>query len=130
MSSPVMMVDKGISIREAAEKMTQKNMGTIVVSSDGEPIGIVTERDFLNRIVSKGRDPDSTEINEISSKPLIFVDKDLSILEAMRVMRNSQIRRLLVREKDQLVGIVTDGDILRAVSISSLSSFSLLLRKE
>jgi predicted transcriptional regulator len=58
------------------------------------------------------------------------VDKDLSILEAMRVMRDNQIRRLLVMDKSQLVGITTDTDMLRAVSVSSLSSFSLLLRKK
>jgi signal-transduction protein with cAMP-binding, CBS, and nucleotidyltransferase domain len=128
MSSPVLTVDESVSVRKAAEKMTQNNVGTIVVTKNREPIGIVTERDMLNRIVSKGRDPESTRIMEIVSKPLRFVDKDLSILEAMRVMRDSRIRRLLVKDKDQLVGITTDGDMLRALSVSSLSSFSLLLR--
>jgi predicted transcriptional regulator len=130
MSSPVLTVDESVSVREAAEKMTKNNVGTIVVTKNGDPLGIVTERDVLNRIVSKGRDPDSTEMKEIVSKPLIFVDKDLSILEAMRVMRDNQIRRLLVMDKSQLVGITTDTDMLRAVSVSSLSSFSLLLRKK
>jgi CBS domain-containing protein len=130
MSSPVLTIDEHIIVRKAAEKMTQKNVGTIIVTSNDNPIGIVTERDILNRIVAKGRDPKTTKIKEIISKPLIFINKELSILEAIKVMRQNQIRRVLVTDKEKLVGIATDSDFLRAVSLSSLSSFSLLLRKK
>jgi acetoin utilization protein AcuB len=68
-------------------------------------------------------------MKDIMSSPLISTSPDTNILDAMRRMRENRISRLLVMEKDRLIGIVSERDVIRAVSIASLTSFSTLLRK-
>jgi len=69
-------------------------------------------------------------VKEIMSKPLITVTKDASILEAMRKIREKEIGRLVVKEDGNLLGIISEKDIIRTVSISALSSFSTLLERK
>ena len=129
MSAPLITVETGVIVRDAAILMTEKKIGSIIVTDSGNPVGIVTERDALARVVSLCRDPCETRISEIMSSPLITIPKETEILAAMRKMREDGIRRLGVTEDGNIVGIVTERDIIRAVSISSLTSFSTLLRK-
>lgn len=129
MSAPLITVETGVIVRDAAILMTEKKIGSIIVTDAGNPVGIVTERDALARVVSLCRDPCETRISEIMSSPLITIPKETEILAAMRKMRGDEIRRLCVTEDGNIVGIITERDIIRAVSISSLTSFSTLLRK-
>ncbi len=129
MSAPLITVETGVIVRDAAILMTEKKIGSIIVTDSGNPVGIVTARDALARVVSLCRDPCETRISEIMSSPLITIPKETEILAAMRKMREDGIRRLGVTEDGNIVGIVTERDIIRAVSISSLTSFSTLLRK-
>jgi CBS domain-containing protein len=129
MSAPLITVETGVIVRDAALLMTEKNIGSIIVTSAGKPVGIVTERDALARVVSLCKDPCETKISDIMSSPLITVAKETEILDAMRKMRGGGIRRLGVTDGDNIIGIVTERDIIRAISISSLTSFSTLLRK-
>ena len=129
MSAPLITVEIGVIVRDAAILMTEKKIGSIIVTDGGKPVGIVTERDALARVVSLCRDPCETRISEIMSSPLKTIPKDMDILGAMRKMREDGIRRLGVTDDGNIVGIVTERDIIRAVSISSLTSFSTLLRK-
>lgn len=129
MSSPVVTVDGEINVRDAALLMADKRIGSIIITDRGQTIGIVTERDMLERVVSVCRDPCETKTKEIMSTPLITVPKETGILEAIRKMRGNNISRLVVMDRSILVGIVSERDIIRAVSIASLTSFSTLLRK-
>ena len=129
MSSPVVTVDGAANVRDAAILMTDRRIGSIIIMELGKPVGIVTERDILERVVSPCRDPCETKMNEIMSSPLITISKDTSILEAMRRMREKKISRLVVMEEDELLGLVSERYIIRAVSIASLTSFSTLLRR-
>ncbi len=129
MSAPLITVEIGVIVRDVAILMTEKKIGSIIVTDGGKPVGIVTERDALARVVSLCRDPCETRISEIMSSPLKTIPKDMDILGAMRKMREDGIRRLGVTDDGNIVGIVTERDIIRAVSISSLTSFSTLLRK-
>lgn len=129
MSSPVVTVDGEINVRDAALLMTDKRIGSIIITDRGQPIGIVTERDMLERVVSACRDPCETKTKEIMSTPLITVPKETGILAAIRKMRGKDISRLVVMDRGILVGIVSERDIIRAISIASLTSFSTLLRK-
>jgi len=129
MSSPVITIDGEANVRDAAVMMTNRRIGSIIIKEHRQPIGIVTERDMLERVVSLCRDPCETKMKEIMSSPLITVPKETGILDAMRKMRENDIRRLVVMDDSVLLGIVSDRDIIRAVSITSLTSFSTLLRK-
>lgn len=128
MSSPVVTLDGEVNVRDAALLMTDRRIGSIVVTERGQPIGIVTERDILERIVGPCRDPCETKMKEIMSSPLVTTSKETAILDAMRMMRERGISRLVVTDGG-MEGIVSEKDIIRAVSIASLTSFSTLLRK-
>jgi CBS domain-containing protein len=128
MSSPVVTLDGEVNVRDAALLMTDRRIGSIVVTERGQPIGIVTERDILERIVGPCKDPCETKMKEIMSSPLVTTSKETAILDAMRSMRERGISRLVVTDGG-MEGIVSEKDIIRAVSIASLTSFSTLLRK-
>jgi len=116
------------SVKEASERMLEKGIGRIVVTEEGSPVGIVTKSDLLGRVIVKCRDPRDCRIGEIMSSPLISIDKNTPILDAMRELRNRKVRRLLVSDGEKIVGIVSEYDMINAVTISSLTQFSTLLR--
>ena len=128
MSSPVITLNGEVNVRDAALLMTSKRIGCIVVTERGKPIGIVTERDILERIVGPCKDPCNVKMKEIMTSPLITILKDATILEAMREMRERKISRLIVINGN-IEGIISESDVIRACSIASLTSFSTLLKK-
>jgi CBS domain-containing protein len=129
-ANELITIDGGSTIKEAAEVMLEHGIGSIVVTQDGKPVGIITKSDLLSRVIVECRDPRECEVTKIMSKPLISVDKDTPILEAMRILKNRKIRRLLVKDGEKLVGIVSETDMVRAVTFSSIAQFSPLLRKK
>ena len=118
------------SVKEAAEIMLEKGIGSIVVTEKGSPVGIVTKSDLLGRVIVNCRDPRECRIGEIMSSPLISIGKNTPILDAMRELRHRKVRRLLVSDGEKLVGIVSEYDMINAVTISSLTQFSTLLRRK
>jgi len=127
MSKPVITIEENTSAHDAAALMTKKGVGSIVVTQKGKPVGIVTERDMLERVVAKGLDASKVQIKEIMSKSLITIKGNLPIIEAIRLMQKKRIRRLLVIENKKLVGIVTQRDLLRALAFHVVISFRPLL---
>ncbi len=116
------------SVKEASEVMLEKGIGSIVVTEKGSPVGIVTKSDLLARVIVECKDPKVCKIGEIMSSPLIFIDGKTPILDAMRELRQRKVRRLLVSDGEKIVGIVSEYDMINAVTISSLTQFSTLLR--
>jgi len=129
MSSPVVTIDGEANAKDAALLMTDRRIGSIIITERAQPIGIVTERDMLERVVSPCRDPCDTRMREIMSTPLITIQRETGILEAMKKMMEHNISRLVVMDGDVLLGIVSERDIMRGISLASLTSFSTLLRK-
>ena len=129
MSSPVITVDGATNVRDAAILMNSRRMGSIIVTELGRAVGIVTERDVLKKVTVPCRDPCQTKVKEIMTSPLITIPQNLGILEAMRKMRDQDVRRLVVMKDDELLGIITDKDLLKAVSYSALTSFHTLLTR-
>jgi len=127
MSSPVVTVDIQTTAKDAANIMVQNRIGSIIVTEKGRAIGIVTERDMLESVLALGKDPITVRTRDIMSSPLVSINKEAPILEAIRKMRRHNIRRLLIMEDDHLVGLVTEKDILKAVALASLTSFHSLL---
>jgi signal-transduction protein with cAMP-binding, CBS, and nucleotidyltransferase domain len=129
MSSPVTTIDGEVSVRDSSQTMIDKQIGSIIVTEHDQPRGIVTERDLVERVVAPCRDPNQTKIKEIMSTPLITISKETGILDAMRKMRKKDISRLVVMDDGTLIGLISEKDVIRAVTISSITSFSTLLRK-
>jgi CBS domain-containing protein len=115
MTKGVLTIDKDKTILEAAELMTQKGVGDIVVLDGEIPRGIVTERDFVRRVVAE-RKPIDTKISDIMTQPLITIDPDDSLTMAARTMVNNRIRRLLVMKHHKLVGIIVVSDFAKHLS--------------
>jgi len=123
-------IEGSVSVKEAAEKMLEKGIGSIVVTEKGNPVGIVTKSDLLSRVIVNCRDPRECKIGDIMSSPLISINKNTPLLDAMRELRHRKVRRLLVNDGAKLVGIVSECDMINAVTISSLTQFSTLLRRK
>ncbi|MGD8566152.1 MAG: CBS domain-containing protein [Candidatus Bathyarchaeota archaeon] len=128
MSKPVITIEMGNTVQASAEIMSKKNAGSIIVTKKSEPIGIVTERDILRRVVAKGLDGSRMLIEEIMSKPLVTISENIPIIEAIRILQKKKIRRLLILDKNRLVGIVTQRDLLRALALHVIISFRPLLK--
>jgi CBS domain-containing protein len=108
------------TVFEAATLMSSHIGGCLVVMGGEVPVGIVTERDFVQRVIAK-KLPLDTKVSEIMSKPLITVKADASLREAARVMSNNKIRRLPVLERNKLVGIVVAADFVRNLGKMTVS---------
>ena len=127
MTKPIITVDKDGSVNEAAKTMSEKRIGCIVVTDAGTPVGIATERDILQRVVVEGLDVSKVKMKDIMSEPLITINGNMPIINAIRMMQKNNVRHLPIIEKGELVGIVTQRDLLRALALHVLISFRPLL---
>jgi len=91
---------------EALQTMAKKGIGSVIVTKNGLPVGIVTERDIIRRL-ARDRKVLDREVSSVMSKSLIHVSPETPILQAIRIMRRNNIRRLPVIEGSRLRGIVT-----------------------
>jgi len=107
MRRDLLVLDAGSSVYEASRLMREKGYDSILVSRDGEPVGIVTERDILYRVVAEGRDPKSTTLESVMSSPLIHVGENTKLFEAIALMASKGIRRLVITSGGKAVGLVT-----------------------
>ena len=114
MTKEVVTIETNKSVFEAAELMTSKGLGCLVVVIKAYPVGIITERDIVRRIVAKRASLD-VKVIDIMTKKLITIDPDTSLKEAARVMSTNKIRRLPVLKNNKLVGIVVASDFVRNV---------------
>ena len=106
-------IDADASILEAVEQMVEANVGSLLVTESGEVTGIVTERDYLRRVVVEGRTDRETPVHEIMSSPLIVVTPQTSVDECMALMTNRRIRHLPVVDAGEVAGIVSIGDVVK-----------------
>ena len=94
------------------------NVGCVIVTRKDDPVGIITERDFVTRIAAEGR-PLFTEVSEVMSLPLTVIDPDETVWDAAEIMRVKGIHKLPVQEGTKIVGIVTTTDIVKLCSYGS-----------
>jgi signal-transduction protein with cAMP-binding, CBS, and nucleotidyltransferase domain len=126
----IISIEGSCFISEAAKKMIENKIGSIIITEDGMPSGIVTRSDMISKVIVAHLEPGTNKINTIKSSPLISIEHDTPILEAMRFLRDQDINQVLIREGDKISGIVSEGDLIRAVTLCSLAQFSTLLHKK
>ena len=114
MTKDVVTIDASKSVFEASQLMSSKSVGCLVVVIKEFPVGIITERDIVRRIVATRGSPDA-KVAEIMTKKLITVEPDTSLKDAARLMSTKKIRRLPVLKNNKLVGIVAASDFVRNV---------------
>ena len=96
------------------EKMVRENIGAVVVVEHDQPIGIITKKDVLGRVVRTAKDMQKTLAKDVMSKPLISIEHDRPMKEAVELMCEHNLRRLPVMKKGALMGLVTERRLLEA----------------
>ena len=113
MSSPAVTAEENTPIDKTAQLMSDNRLGCIIITSkDGKALGIITESDFVTRVLAKNIQPGKLTANEVMTSPLITVDPDESLSEVARRMSQLNVRRLGVMYKGNLVGVISSKDIL------------------
>ncbi|HMK53809.1 MAG TPA: CBS domain-containing protein [Methanobacteriaceae archaeon] len=112
MTSKVITIDPKTSIAEAAEIMTDKDIGSLIIKSNSEPEGLITESDIIAKVVSKDLKASQITVGEIMTQNLIKIHPGSELNEAARVMAKNNIRRLPVVNNGVLVGILTSTDVI------------------
>lgn len=128
MTTRVCKADADENVQEVAKKMVAFGVGSAIIMKDDRPVGIVTEKDLIAKIVARDRIPSSVKVSEIMSSPLITIKPNTSVREAANLMIKKGIRRLpIVNNSGQLIGIITDNDILE-ISLD-LGEFAALVKE-
>ena len=111
MSKNVATISPQQSVAEAAQIMSQHNIGSIPVVQNGQCVGIITDRDITLRAAAKGANTTTTKVETIMSKNVVTATPQMDVHEASKLMADKQIRRLPIVENNKLTGIIAIGDI-------------------
>jgi CBS domain-containing protein len=114
-SGKVFSVEPNTIVYQAIEVMAQKNIGGLLITENGKLVGIFTERDYARKLILKGKSSKDTTIGELMTKNPFTVTRDSSIEECMQLMSNRRIRHLPVVEGDELIGVISIGDVVRFI---------------
>jgi len=114
-NAKIFSIEEGESVKSAARSMFEHDASSLMVTSNGKPVGIVTERDILRRVTVKGINPAKTPVKAIMSGPLITIKSDASLADATILMHLKKVRHLFVVDGGKVVGIFTDRDLLLQV---------------
>lgn len=116
MSKPVRVIARDKPLKEAVKVMDENNIGVLAIVEKDKPVGVLTERDILRRVVAKGLDISKVKVEEVMTNNPVTIDAESSILEATRLMSENNFRRLLVTKNGKLVGLVTAKDVIEVLS--------------
>lgn len=115
-NSSVETLEDSVDIQEAAAFMANKDVESVLVTSNGKVTGLFTEKDLVKRVIGPGKDPKSLTLGDVCSRKLISVHEDISCENAIKTMHFNQCRRLLVYRGDTFKGLVTMPGIASAMA--------------
>ncbi len=121
MKKKIISIDESETIKKAASMMTEAEIGSIIVTKDNTPVGILTERDFVTKIASKDISL-SVPVSQVMTHPLLVIAPNQTVWEVAEIMKNMGIHRVAVQEGDKIIGMVTTTDLVKIVSIGSDSN--------
>ena len=116
MRSPPVTALASDTVSSISKKMVSNNIGAIILMMEGLKVGIVTERDLVEKVIMVGMDPKVTQVKDIMSSPIVAIEVHEPVSTALRLMRNKRIRRLAVTKDGRLVGIVTERRLLDSLA--------------
>jgi signal-transduction protein with cAMP-binding, CBS, and nucleotidyltransferase domain len=108
----IVKVDRDILVKTAAEMMRDNGIGSVIVTSGEEIIGILTDTDLVRRVVAAGADPMQTTVEKIMSAPIVSIEADRTLLDANDLMAKEHIRHLGVTQDGTMVGMISVRDLV------------------
>lgn len=111
MTKTIHTIDCNASVLEASKIMVEKNVGYLIVLEGGRPAGMIGERDIVFKVVALEKDPSKVKVGEIMSKPLVTIDPDTTISEAIDIMVKNGFRRIPVVRDGIIYGVLTTRDL-------------------
>jgi CBS domain-containing protein len=118
MRKTVISIDSAMTVKDAATMMDDTNVGCVIITKGNAPLGILTERDFVKRIVSKEKSF-STPLADVMSFPLITAKPEDTVWEVAEIMKKNKIHKVPVEDNGKLVGIITASDLVKLCSMGS-----------
>ena len=112
-SSSVYCVDVAETVAKAVGLMNRERIGSVMVIKNGQYVGIFTERDVLNRVISAKLNPEKTRVEKVMTSDFISVQENSTLRQTMHIMTNKRVRHLPVFEEEKLVGMISIGDVTR-----------------
>jgi CBS domain-containing protein len=124
----VWSIEPETAVLQAIQIMAERHIGAMPVMRGTELIGIVSERDYARKVILKGRSSADTPVRDIMSSPVTTVTPDEAVHRCMEIMTEQRIRHLPVVEKGRVVGMVSIGDLVKAVIEEQQQTISQLER--
>ncbi len=103
------------TVFEALQIMAEKNVGVLLVIDDGEVVGIFSERDYARKVILKGKSSKDISVGDLMTKEVFYIKSQNTLQECMALMTAKHIRHIPVFENNQLIGVVTLGDVVKQI---------------
>ena len=113
MTKKPVIVSQDLTIKECSKAMLKEKVGSVVIKENNKAIGILSEKDIVDRLVARSKDPEKTLAKDIMSTKLITISSRRDILEALQLMKLEKISKLPVVDNGSFVGLLTTNDIIK-----------------
>ena len=112
--SEVLSINSEATVYQALEMMATNNIGALIVTEKTETVGIISERDYARKVILRGRSSPSTTVATIMSTNICYITPDKTVEEGLALMTDKRCRHLPVMEGDEMIGVVSIGDLVKA----------------
>jgi CBS domain-containing protein len=111
----IVTIDPDATVFQALETMDDHSIGSLVVLENGKLVGLFSERDYARSVILKGRTSKETKVKEVMTSQVAVISPEQSVEECMAIMTDKRVRHLPVMKDDKLVGIISIGDLVKAI---------------
>ena len=113
--SHVWSVEPGTTVLDTLKLLAEKDIGAVLVCEASRPVGVFSERDYARQVILKGKSSKDTPVREVMTGKVVFVAPDRTVEDCMAIMTDRRIRHLPVLEEGKLIGLVSIGDVVKAI---------------
>jgi CBS domain-containing protein len=111
----VWSIEPGASVYDAMKLMAEKGVGALIVREGEHVAGVISERDYARKVILEGRSSRTTEVRQIMTAHVLYAGPEQTIEECMAIMTDKRVRHLPVLEQERLVGVISIGDLVKAI---------------